>query len=1037
MPIEVIDKVKPANGSTEFKVADPIDISPTLQNSASLEDDINALNELIKKAASNGSFYIGAEPPKDVNKVWFDTDDTAPDHALTSVYPDESLIVGNYYDAIQEIKSKVDKVSYALNKELEPGGFKIRTESGSYVSSIDGSANNPAEDSDFYPENPTPDDDVFIPSNGNPDGQVQYEIDKFIGKSNVSTIRVKRGTKYNMPTLKDGEMAFCKDTGELYIGNVTNKGYTITKIGSSGSSGGNGGGGNLSGEYLDIQSPNGTSYRVKITDSGIMTVLPKTTYDLTPVTPESSEINTDYKGLIINQMYGGGTVMGDIEYDNSGMIVKTKSKGYVSHSFVELYNNSSTRKDLLLDGLSLQYKGPTGGWQSLPLKGVIPWRHSFLVRGLQHFPMGPDEITRLEIDRYDMQWNIAFSDKGFSMYLGAGTTPMQITNPADLDGDGKRKQEGFIDLVGAGGKKTTETVSAYMKRFWHILDNKTAALRVDNNDPYNGNLDENSNRDSVEAIDYSTCDVDIYRPRCIADGEWDSYVTKQQLNPNAPSMINISFGYDGDTSRSFNWHTYQSSEGVIRYRKMGEYKWKEKESDKKNIKHHDCDSTIHSVTLYNLEPGATYEYKCGYDGHFSDIYTFVMDKFAKSANPAEGEKEHMRILWTSDQQSWTPYEYQAWKVASEYIREHEDYDWLLNTGDISQNGMRGFEWRYYYKYATDTRTMCHEISVGNNDLGGGADKNDSTPITYYLTHDNKHPEVNGCYSYNVGCCHFFCLNSNQKDVTAFSSYKQLFKSQIDWLREDLKKNASMRWCIGFMHLSPVTCVRGKHQQMFLDVFQEFRVHLVLCGHNHTYSRSIPLANLPVDTTITIKAATETTKFQDSSLPEELKSITNQADFVKACKDRYMSVEDGTVYCMCQATGYKLAGKEGQMNGAWWYGWKGPHPSAPSYNMLDITWDRIDLEAYRIDGIVPTKNDDAEFYITPPIPVGPERYEGNPIYGGTAQKASPVEAVCIDYMSDTRHADSKYNSLFDYGTGSLKWRPWGPKNKGNKDNQDNQ
>ena len=170
--------------------------------------------------------------------------------------------------------------------------------------------------------------------------------------------------------------------------------------------------------------------------------------------------------------------------------------------------------------------------------------------------------------------------------------------------------------------------------------------------------------------------------------------------------------------------------------------------------------------------------------------------------------------------------------------------------------------------------MCHEISVGNNDLGGGADKNDSTPITYYLTHDNKHPKVNGCYSFNIGCCHFFCLNSNQKDTTAYEKYTGCFNAQIEWLREDLSKPENQkRWCIGFMHLSPVTCVRGKHQQLFLDVFQEFKVHLVLCGHNHTHSRSIPLSNLPVDTNIEIEAATESKPFKDSSIPAD---ITNPA-----------------------------------------------------------------------------------------------------------------------------------------------------------------
>ena len=113
-----------------------------------------------------------------------------------------------------------------------------------------------------------------------------------------------------------------------------------------------------------------------------------------------------------------------------------------------------------------------------------------------------------------------------------------------------------------------------------------------------------------------------------------------------------------------------------------------------------------------------------------------------------------------------------------------------------------------------------------------------------------------------------------------------------------------------------------------------------------------------------------------------------------------------------------------MNGAWWYDWKGPHPSAPSYIMVDITWDKISLVSYRIDNIVPTTNDNTLFYETPPIPVGPERYEGNPIYGGTNKDPNPVTRVCIDYCDDDLHQDPAYNTLFNYGRGSYVWRPWG-------------
>lgn len=1033
MPVYASDKIKQFNNQ-DYKLMDAKDIEPSLKNqgSKSLEDDIKILAE---KVSSGGTVHIGSEAPDNTEKIWIDTDDTSPDGLLQAVMPGENILKETYMDAIMSIKEKVEQVSYSLNKELEPGGFFIRKPDGTYMDKIDSSHNNPAEDSNYYPENPTPDDDIFLPPAGGNEEEQLYEVDKNIGVANVNTVRVKRGKKYNLPTLKDGEFGFCKDTNELFIGNDK----SVVKIGSTGGGGSSSGNsGNLSGGHLDLQSSNGTDYRISISASGHLIVLPKKLYDKEEVKPNSAELTTDYKGLIINQIYGGGPVMGDITIDSSGMPTKTSPKGAVSHSFVELYNNSSTQKDLKLDGLSLQYKGPTGSWQVLPLKGVIPWRHSFLVRGLQHFPTGPDDVTRLRINRYDMQWNLAFNDNGFSVYLGAGTQALQVTNPSDIDGDGKRRQEGFIDLMGVGGENIQKgQITAYMGSYWQFMNNHTAALRVDNNDPYNSNIDENSNKDSVERVDYNTCNVEIYKPRCLADGEWDSYVNKLQLNPNAPSMINMSFGYDGDTSRSFNWHTLLTDQGYLYYRKQGTLKWEKVESNKRNVRHHDCESTIHSCTIYNLEPGATYDYKCGYDGHFSDQFFFEVTKFRKGAPVQADEKQNMKILWTSDQQSWTPYEYKAWDVSYKFIDTVEkDYDWMLNTGDISQNGTRPFEWRYYYHYADNTRYKPHEIVVGNNDLGGGAAKDDSTPITYYLTHDNqgtyeyneKTHTINGCYSYNVGSVHFFCLNSNQKDIAhaGLETYEKLFKAQIAWLKKDLSKpeNASKRWCIGTIHLSPVTCVRGKQQQLFLEVFQEFHVHFVLCGHNHTHSRSLPLKDLPIDTKIKLSEETTSAHFTDSSLPKEVQAIEGKEEFLAECKRRYVDEATGTVYFMCQATGYKLKGKEGQMKGAWWYDWKGPHPSAPSYWTVDITWDKVSTVSYKINNIVPTANDKAEFYVTPPIPVGPARYIGNPEFGGTQEHPAQVSRTLIDYADDTIHASEEARKECPYGRGSYNWRPWG-------------
>ena len=85
------------------------------------------------------------------------------------------------------------------------------------------------------------------------------------------------------------------------------------------------------------------------------------------------------------------------------------------------------------------------------------------------------------------------------------------------------------------------------------------------------------------------------------------------------------------------------------------------------------------------------------------------------------------------------------------------FDFHLNTGDISQNASRTFEWKYYYDYAKDiTRNMPHVIACGNNDLIA---KKFSDAFNYYITNENKHS--NSVYWFDLGYTHFVVLNSNE------------------------------------------------------------------------------------------------------------------------------------------------------------------------------------------------------------------------------------------------------------------------------------
>jgi hypothetical protein len=144
-----------------------------------------------------------------------------------------------------------------------------------------------------------------------------------------------------------------------------------------------------------------------------------------------------------------------------------------------------------------------------------------------------------------------------------------------------------------------------------------------------------------------------------------------------------------------------------------------------------------------------------------------------------------------------------------------------------------------------------------------------------------------------------------------------------------------------MHYAPLTCVRPDWLQRFVPIFEKYRVNLVLCGHNHTYSRSIPISSgYP---------GTPSTSAYDAT---GVASATEESAMCGATINHNADENNGVTYIMCQATGYKNSGKEGLQNPIpWWYGYQGSHPAQPSFITLDITPDAITSKAYRIDGIL--------------------------------------------------------------------------------------
>lgn len=595
--------------------------------------------------AGRQSVRIGEVEPIDVEQVWFDTSDV---HLDDFDFP-ENIVLQDFQRTIHEIKDKVSNIEHATKLEdIYGGGFSS-------------------------------------------EGVTSQETEG----GTVKHVRIKIGQNINLRPLKEGELAYCVDTQKLYIGARLNPMQTtITNVaigGSNGSSGGSGGGnesGTLTGEYVELTN-NGKKYRVMIGDDGDLKVYESSYYDAEDPDPVYA---SRFEGLIINRIYGGGQVGSNLTP--------------VSHGFIELYNNNQNNVTMNLKGLSVQYRAKTDAmWKKIELDGYLPPRHSYLIRCAKHSEFTSSQC-RLKIEKFDKDWSsLALPTSGFSVYLGVGREALgsSIINPFDYDG-ANHKVEGYIDLMGVGGAGMVNSINAYesTKGYYRsILDINTGAQRVDF-------ADTGEAYDDIESVDYKTCDVNIYRPRCMADGEWDKYYNKIKLNERIPNLLNICFGKEWHT-RTFTWQSGVTEIGYIKYRKSGETKWKTKETERELVYHHDQDCTVHRVILYDLEEGM-YEYKCGEEGAWSDESIFEIIN-----HDPTNQEEHLKFMMVADQQGWTESEYDAWKWATRYIETNEspdDYEWILNAGDISQNANQSYEWRYYYKHPQFTREKPHMVICG-------------------------------------------------------------------------------------------------------------------------------------------------------------------------------------------------------------------------------------------------------------------------------------------------------------------------------------
>ena len=372
---------------------------------------------------------------------------------------------------------------------------------------------------------------------------------------------------------------------------------------------------------------------------------------------------------------------------------------------------------------------------------------------------------------------------------------------------------GYIDFVGAGATKT-DMISCEMATTAGScvinINSQRGIYRsflADTVKNSEGAYDDtNVNATDYKLIDYwenpnNENNVDMYMPYCVKDGEKDMFFNKHKYSTTKPAWVSQSYGINPNTTRCFSWISVGYYNEYLQYRVQGTTTWTQVESI--NISDETVRTTYNALTnqyplLYacysrvrkraydgtrytghkviigpqfagyygstiansitvtsaNTSP-VIYEYRVGREGCWSDTYTFKMKYFDKTTSA--------RALQVTDQQGWDFWEYEPWRVSAEAIKakldedlaagRESDYDFIMNTGDFSQNGCRPNEWVDYFEpvrsWMPNYPTMC---VIGNNDLG---------PATEAETTGKINPDLFSiyfCYEYPNGNIPFIDIN---------------------------------------------------------------------------------------------------------------------------------------------------------------------------------------------------------------------------------------------------------------------------------------
>lgn len=252
---------------------------------------------------------------------------------------------------------------------------------------------------------------------------------------------------------------------------------------------------------------------------------------------------------------------------------------------------------------------------------------------------------------------------------------------------------------------------------------------------------------------------------------------------------------------------------------------------------------IHVVELEDLEPGTRYYYRCGNLEHgWSNEHSFVTPSLKGPFTfAAMGDsRDPYNIAGCPFYESWDNREFKVWNRACASLAG-DNFDFAINTGDFVYHYRKERPWNKWFDAVELFSPRVAFMSAhGNHEH-------------YCEAYLNRFifPGDGLTYSFRVGNTAFICLDTGFNDDQQY----ELVRSQSDWLAGELARAADdCDWTVVFLHRPPYASAVHYNQEDLIEVwvplFDEYGVDLVIGGHVHYYERSYPMKGGSVTDTST-------------------------------------------------------------------------------------------------------------------------------------------------------------------------------------------